>query len=183
MDNFTPSILPRDFQKGDRGLDGNKLRQITSALRKMTGGIKPTKQVFTPRPPLPIDSAYPFLITTIQQNYLECTDINGNGSYNVAKPTLLQAEALPLAPDRDVIGPTGSVAFTVSYSSPSTDGQEITATKSTDSSTEKDVVGPAYQVGDTIWAINVTAGFNDLDDNPILWLDINIDGRAWQAVP
>jgi hypothetical protein len=61
-----------------------------------------------------------------------------------------------------------------------TSDSERTATKSPDSETQ--VIVPAYVADDILYIVRVSQFGTDVDDpdgNPVYWLDLNVDGRAW----
>ena len=119
------------------------------------------------------------IIVSVQQDILTCQDVWGNTVY-IAKPPLLRATAIWTSP-RSVNGQ----AYTIVYSCYSSDGQERTATRSSDSSTETQEVDDSYQVDDPIFAINMITldqdgnPLKDINSNPVQWQDMNIDARHW----
>ena len=118
-------------------------------------------------------------VVSVQQDYLTCNDVWGNTVY-VAKPPLLRTTEIWTSP-RSVNGQT----YTITYSSYSSDGQQRTATRSSDVSTETQEVDDSYQTDDPIIAVNIVTLDQDgdpltgPDDLPVQWQDLNIDARHW----
>lgn len=106
-----------------------------------------------------------FKIATISGDYLACYRIDGTGAVstatiNIARPKLL----------RNSMTSRGSATY--SYSG--TDEREATV----GGDTEDQVVVPAYLADDEIYAVRAPRGGTGVSDAP-LWLDMNVDARAW----
>lgn len=111
---------------------------------------------------------FAFQISSIQGDYLEGVLLDNGATvtttiYNIAKPWLL----------RQSLASRDGVSFTYTTS------QEKTATDSP--TVETWVVTPSYVVGDIIYATRVAnrMGVDDSGGDEILWLDVNVDARAW----
>lgn len=85
----------------------------------------------------------------------------------VAKPYLLR---------RSITSWNGiTYTYTSDYEREATDGVD----------TEDQVIVPAYVADDIVYIVRVSAFGTDVEDedgNPVYWLDLNVDGRAWAKV-
>ena len=128
---------------------------------------------------LPMRGNLKLYVISVQANYLTCnTKSDGSGTtYYVAKPTRLRSTDTAA---RAVAGQTYTVtksAFTTGIASG--DAQTCTATRSSDSGTDKLEVVEPYLAGDEITAIPYATGIVDGSSNPINLLDANVDARHW----
>lgn len=130
-------------------------------------GIKPPEQVFAVERSDSIRHQQ-FQVVSVGTDYLVCSRHNGTsaeaGSVKVALPYLLRKTPFD--------GKTrNSIAYT--YSS---------VTQRTAGGSEAQLITPSYVADDIIYAISgVTGGTGVTDENsePVTWLDLNLDGRAW----
>jgi hypothetical protein len=116
-----------------------------------------------------------FKIRALKQIYLECyeitisvlgEDVVGTEVFSVAKPFYL----------RDGVGGNCQTG-TMSYTNPNTRILAVGGGTATES------ICPAYLIGDEIWAMETSGtGIHDEAADPILWLDLNVDGRRWQML-
>ncbi|HOJ76396.1 MAG TPA: hypothetical protein PLL65_20955 [Phycisphaerae bacterium] len=98
-------------------------------------------------------------------NHLVCRTWNGTTEgttdITVAKPYLLRES-------------TTRTGYTYNY----TGDQARTSTKTSDSSTEDQVIVPEFVLNDQIWAISTDTGVT-VGTTPVKYLDLNVDARAW----
>lgn len=119
-----------------------------------------------------------FLYKSSDGDYIVCRAFDGTETgvdVAVAKPYLLR----PSMTTRGV--------FTYTYTS----DVERQSTDTGDSSTEDQIVTPSYLTDEVIYAARVRRGTGVVTDGvvgeqanaePILWLDLNVDGRMWAEV-
>ena len=202
MDNFSPAYLPNPLLPSQR-LTRDNFNRVAYALRKMNQGIAPLQTLGLPYlPAIQTDpngnqwgggvqlSANKLLyVVSVQQDYLTCnTKSDGSGTtIYVAKPTLLRASTTAgicqAGNSRNVLNASGGVAFTVTYSAPSSDGQKVHVVRSSDSSGASDVLDPCYQAGDQIYAFPFATCLLTAGSVAIGMQDLNIDSRHWVEVP
>jgi len=119
-----------------------------------------------------------FRIVSIKGDYLFAEPFNGvsteGGLIKIAKPFLLRRTPFD--------GTVGRNGFTFVYT---TDTERV-STKTSDSTTEIQVIVPSYVVKDVIFCIKnidggtgVTAVVANEPSVPVIWIDMNLDGRFW----
>lgn len=180
---------PSRLTKGDR-IPAAWLNQVVEAIAQritLVGGrvrrhgtsviLQPGSAGAAAAAPRPVRM---FRLTSVSPDYIEALEWDGETlagtAVTIAKPWLLRKTPF----DGESIG-----GF--SFGSFSADGTERTVTKISDSSTEDQIVVPAYTVagggydGDVIFAMRPVGGTGavDGDDEPIVWQDLNADARAW----
>lgn len=125
-----------------------------------------------------------FRVMSVEDDYLVCriylqaSDETRPDDIAVAKPYGLRKTPF----DGETIEYTDGTTLSYSYTSQ----RERTATDTSDSSTETQVVAPDYftsepagQDGTVILAVAGHTGMTDNGGDPILWTDINNDVRGW----
>ena len=121
-----------------------------------------------------------FRLKGVYDNYLECRQLNGTTetgpTVKIAKPYNLRKTPFH---NKTISG------ITYNY----TGTQARTKTGTSPSVTENQVITPAYHVavpgydGDEIYACKPSGGTGvKIDDEDVIWLDINNAGRAWAKV-
>ncbi len=158
-------------------ITAEKLNRVVRAFNNGTTGINPPKQISgaASNGTQTKVEVQQLQIETIYGDYLICNPYDGvtadlNSHIAVARPGLLSTSQ------------TSRNGLTFVYS----DDQSRIATKTSDSSTESQVVVPSYVVGDIIFAVrNIIGGTSTLyglDSDPVEWQDTNVDARAWAKV-
>jgi hypothetical protein len=112
-------------------------------------------------------------IASVDGDYLVCHSWDGTSAgtadISVARPYLLRRTPFD--------GTAGRNSITYAY----TDDQTRTATKSGEADITE-VVTPSYVAGDIIYAAAGIRGGTDAEDDDaaaLVWLDLNVDQRAW----
>jgi hypothetical protein len=120
-------------------------------------------------------SAIAFIIVEEFDDYLECTDPDGE-TVNVAKPYLLRKEPFDgLSVDYDNPQSTQSVTYT--YDNDYVDRREA----DDGTSTETQRVTPEYYVGEEILGISCEVELTNADLT-CAYVDLNTGGRCWAAL-
>jgi len=124
-------------------------------------------------------SVYRFRLKAVYHDYLECKQLDGTTfapevTVKVAKPYNLRKTPFH-----------GKTINGITYTYTGTQSR----TKTREGATENQVITPAYQVavpgydGDEIYACKPSGGTGvKIDDEDVIWLDINNAGRAWAKV-
>lgn len=143
---------------------------VDNVIRNKTGIDQPKQSKF-----FRINSTLPeirqFKVVSEHGDYLKANPYDGAESNTdveilIAKPYLL----------RQSLASRNSLTFTYSSN---------TRTADDGSETEDQVVVPSYVVGDVIYAMRNVQGGTSVNisingiDKKVVWLDLNIDGRAW----
>ena len=165
------------WRKGEE-IKESKANQVRHFLRREFSGTRPPSQI------LPqsrnIGQVQQFKVIEVKTDYVECNEWDGTDKGAVVKlalPPLIRRS--PFDPTK---GGKGRGLFTYAYAS------DIAreSTNNADSSTENQVITPAYEVDDIIYGIsNVIGGTStvarpDGEDPEVLeFMDINIDGRTF----
>lgn len=107
-----------------------------------------------------------FRYKSMEDDHVVCRTWDGTNEgetdVKVAKPYLLRSSV------------TSRDGITYTY----TDAENRTADNG--SATETQVIVPSYVADDLIFAARVARGVDvSVEDVPLLWLDLNVDGRAW----
>jgi len=108
-----------------------------------------------------------FQYVSAQAEYLVATDWDGvtvGETVNIAK--------VPM--HRHTLASHGGVSFT--YTSATLHERQADGS-------EDQIIVPAYDAGDELFAIRANVGVLDIAGDPIEWLELNIDARGWAAVP
>ena len=125
------------------------------------------------------DGVYRFRLKAVYHDYLECKQLDGTTfapevTVKVAKPYNLRKTPFH-----------GKTINGITYTYTGTQSR----TKTREGATENQVITPAYQVavpgydGDEIYACKPSGGTGvKIDDEDVIWLDINNAGRAWAKV-
>ena len=112
-----------------------------------------------------------FEVVSVDDDYIVCIEPGDTSSdpkyYNIAKPYLLQRTPFD-----------GETRDAISYAY--TSATERTATDETYEE-EDQVIVPNYVAGDIIYAAFAPTGGTGVEDAS-MWLDLNVDGRAWAKV-
>ena len=175
--NPTTEILPK-WKRGDE-ITADRLNSLVNYVVQASRGINPPKQRGGRGDAVP--SVARFKITAVHLDYLEChtwDGINeGEVPIYVARPVRLRASET----SRTFSGGT------VTYSQPANPetATGLTRTATIGGTDEAQTVVPEYVVGDEIYAVQNMGGGTGVtissngEKIPVLWLDMNIDGRAW----
>ena len=164
----TPSespTVPREFKAGET-LSARSLNRLVSGVVRARPGIVSPAQI-------PVAQGGVILqVNVVEQggDWLKVRTwdgtIEGTVDLYVAKPYLLR---------RSLASWNGlTFTYTSNYEREATDGVD----------SEDQVIVPAYVVDDILYIVRPVGGTDTVDaaDNPILWLDLNVDGRAWAKV-
>lgn len=159
---------PQRWRKGDK-ISARTLNQTVDRVIDLTGGAA------APADAKGVGAAgliQQFEVKSVEADYLTCRTVTSAGvgtvDVPVAKPYLLRNAIV----SRTVSG----AVITYTY----TNTQERVATKTPD--TETQVVVPRYEATDRIFAaraVGGATGVKDANKNPVRWLDLNLDARAW----
>lgn len=177
MRQQSPGQFPRMVKAGQIPPEvWNRVRAfVLELLEQQTGGSGL-------RYHLPLAAAQ-FRYKSTDGDYLVCKAWDGTSESGedvaIAKPYLLR----PSITARTI----GGTAYTYTYT------DDFTRESDGGGTTEDQVVSPDYQVDDLIFAARVrrgtevdvdnVAGVGEQADNePILWVDLNLDGRTWHEV-
>ncbi|MGH9892755.1 MAG: hypothetical protein ACREA0_12350 [bacterium] len=160
------------WRKGDK-LSAKRLNETVDRITEISeGAATPADARGVAQGPGAIQH---FEIKEVKGDYVLCFAITsagtGTSQIPVAKPYLLR-QALT---SRNGITYTYQTAFEGSVAI-----VERVATKSPDTETQR--VVPQYVKGDRIFAsklINGGTGVKDIDNKPVRFIDLNLDGRAW----
>ena len=109
-----------------------------------------------------------FSVVSVHDDYLICQAWDGEFlsgiNVQIAKPFLLK----------------NSFFDGFSYDGVSYTYIDVNTREATDgTTTETQIVTPAYSIEATIYAVRDVLGGVDLNGSGIEWLDLNVDGRAW----
>jgi hypothetical protein len=156
-----PIMQVARWNKGDP-LSARKLNESVDAVNALSGGVRPPLQ--TPFRGRALEVRQ-FKVTGMAGDFIisrtwDGTDL-GVADVKIAKPYLLRRTPFD-----------GFARAGVSYVYVSDAAR--TATAGTESETQ--VVVPAYEVGDVVYAAKGVAGGVGVSAE---WLDLNCDGRAW----
>lgn len=150
------------WKRGDR-LTHGKLNGPVSFINQHLNGVNQARS--QAQAPINAGRVKRFRVKSIQGDYITCRTWDGTteGANDVliAKPYQL----------RNSITSRNSISY--SY----TNTTERVANDGTD--TETQVVVPSYVVDDEIFAIGKAPTGVDDGTDPITWLDLNLDARAW----
>lgn len=177
MDNKQNIDGLRPWHKGDE-LAAKHLDETRQVLSKQ-GVLAPGSQVLNPR--IPQMSCQLFRILGVEDDYLTCYVADSNGTseeiVHVAMPYILQQTHYATR-DADRKGlsyvyddPIAAEPNTVRRTATNEDDEE-----------EIQVIVPSYEVDDIIIGFTgISGGTNvaDADGTPVIWMDLNIDGRMW----
>ena len=167
---------PTPWRKGDR-LSVKRLNETVDGVRDIIGGVALPKGKDGALTPYPVIQH--FEIDTVEKDWLVCFVVNtidnatanvGDVPVNVVKPYLLRG-SLATRNGIDYVYNLAVLGYT-----------ERTGTRQSDSATETQVIVPSYSQGDRIFAIRPVFGGTgrfDANGNPIRFLDLNLDARAW----
>lgn len=166
---------PDRWRKGDR-LSVARLNQTVDGVRDLIGGVAPPGERAGSIVPYPVIQHLE--IVRVEQDALICYVVNtidnatanvGDVEVSVVKPYLL----------RGTLATRNGINYVYTVVPEHT---ERTATRVSDSATETQVIVPSYSQGDRIFAVRPIFGGTgrfDINGNPIRYLDLNIDARAW----
>ncbi len=156
----------KDWKEGE-GVSAAALNQTNRALERMWTGVDGSRQVGPDASG--ISARFEFQSVDEDTGLLVCRRLDDDAAdtvdVHIAPPYLLRKTLT----ERDGI--------TYEY----TTAQERVATRTSDSSTETQVIVPRYVEGDELYASRVIrgTGMTDADDLPVVWLDDNRDARTW----
>ena len=165
----------RPWNKGDLLL-ASKLDEPRQVLERQKG-VSPGNQIRNfPQAQMICQQMQ---VVQVKKDYFtaEISDSNGTGGtlVNVALPHLLQQTHYE---EKEI---QGFLRRNISYEYKT--NVTRTATNADDED-EEQVIVPSYEVGDVIIAFaGISGGTNVLDENDetVIWMDMNIDGRFWAA--
>lgn len=152
-------------------LEARKLNQVVEAITRQEQGAPAIQQRVASEVTLP--EIRQFKVTEVLQDYLVCLPWDG-----VAEGTALTYVAKPPTLRASVTARNG-----ITYTGVSTNGQTRTATSGSDSETQ--VIIPTYLLGDVLYAVRNVKGGTGVTreaggaDVPVVWQDLNVDGRQW----
>lgn len=171
------SLQPlREWKPGD-SITAQHLNEVIRRVNQLAAGVAPPRQIVQANVP----AVRQFKIVSQDADYLKCNAYDGVASgdlvYYVAKPYLLR---------RTPFDGESRAGIEYEYSSDSArvadDGVD----------TEDQTIVPSYQADDIVYAIMGIAGGTserlDSDESGgeteprIMWVDLNVDGRAWCKV-
>jgi hypothetical protein len=155
-------VLPVQFKSG-QALSARSLNRLVSGIVRARPAILSPQQIAVPQ------AGAVLQVNVVEQggDWLKVLTWNGADEGTdliyVAKPYLLRRSRATW------------YGITYTYTTDS----ERTATKGVD--TETQVIVPAYVADDVLYIVRPYGGTDtvDDDDQPIVWLDLNVDGRAW----
>ena len=155
-------LVPVPFKSG-QSLSARSLNRLVSGI------VRARPAILSPRQVQGAAAGVILQVNVVEQgdDWIKVLTWNGASEGTdpiyVAKPYLL----------RRSLASWNGLTFT--YSS----NFERTATKGGD--TEDQVIVPAYVPDDILYVVRPYGGTDtvDADDQPIVWLDLNVDGRAW----
>jgi hypothetical protein len=157
---------------GDR-IGASYFNSIANAVNNRRGSVNPPSQVFPKTGGS--QQGKQFKVVTEYDDYLGCKSWDGTtlGStlVNVAKPPLMRKTKYD-----------GLTIDGISYVRNSVNTR--TATRVSDSVTQSQKITQDYLTNAIIYAVTNVAGGVDCTDgtNQLVWLDLNVDGRAWAEV-
>lgn len=163
--NASDNRIP-DFKKGAKSLKSTHLNQLVKSVNRLTSGVDLPSQSKTAGKAGAV-AAVAFTLVSVSNDYLVCTDANGN-TVNIAKPYELRYTPFH--------GQTIN-GITYTYSS----STQRSATDGTD--TETQYITPNYVAGAEIIASKVKGGTGVTSAGSYLEHD---QGRAWaydEALP
>lgn len=155
------------WQPGET-ITAQKLNEPPDRLNELAGGVRPPTQLG--RDTLAADVAAGVHTKRLRfkshggDDYLTCVEWDGTTEGNtvyVAKPYTLRAS---LAERADITYAYTNAALRLA---------------SDNGNSEWEVINPAYEVDDALWAIGAETGAVGPADEALSWLDMNTDGRAW----
>lgn len=170
IDNLTP------WNKGN-DLTADHLDEPRQVFIKQAATAPPSQVT---RNPLPQMNCQMFRVFEVQKDYIVCYVADSNGTSeeitHIAMPYILQQTHYE---DRT----TNRRDITYVYDAPIAGENTVrrTATNA-DAEEEIQVIVPSYEVDDIIVGfVGLRGGtnVNDVEDEPIMWMDLNIDGRMW----
>lgn len=154
--------VPRPFKAGET-LSARALNRVVAGVVRARAGIRSPAQI-----PVPQTGAI-LQVNVVEQggDWLKVRtwdgETEGTEDLYVAKPYLLR---------RSLPSWNGlTFTYTSDYEREATDGVD----------TEDQVIVPAYVIGDILYVVRPIGGTDVVDDDtaPVVWLDLNVDGRAW----
>lgn len=181
------------WKRGDE-LTAKHLDQPRQVLAKQNG-ITPGSQVVDPL--VPQMRCQQMSVLEVKKDYLICYISDGVGltdgegildemTVPVALPHLLQQTHYEeKEAERDRTGDDGELRKELTYEYNEDNVRRIAT--NTDDETEDQIIIPSYEKGDIIFAFtgmsggtNVETELDDVGDTyPVMWMDLNVDGRFW----
>lgn len=178
-----------NWKAGDK-VSAEHLDQPVKVLQQLGAATPPSQLIITGEP---FESRM-FKVVRLEQDVIICvtTDgvTDGDEEIPIAMPYLLRKT--PWDSDGETPPPLrkGRLKYTFTFTDTDTGLPRFDKRTSIDTEDDDDeqiqVITGAYEVGDLIYAMKGLIGgtgvfIEDDDENQVIWLDINVDGRYWAS--